>query len=446
MNQLRFVLALAAVALCSAAAPKLLWTANLSPSIFSARPVIVNSDGIFAATMNLQAVSLAPKTGSALWTTATGLDAGSLSPSSSPGRVFFGASGTMIGVNSSNGNLLWTAKPQSWSSIVWNLASMPVISGYVVNTYVINGASMMAVDINTGNTAWIQNFSSNGISAPTGLGKTAFAMLSGSIVAVDVTSGNILWTCSTNCCAQAMGGGALAYGSTLYFGGSGPTLSALDITTQTCLWTTPLAVNGGVWPRDILITNAGGTVVVGESGGVAGMYGINALTGAVSWSRTDLPPCQGESAYCHPDMSSNDVVYYPSGAQILGLEAATGHVVANFSVPSTIFGTPSTGQSLLVVSTQSAVYAYQESSGAVVNNCATASCAVCVKNTLQLGCAKIKTGGSLYRACTLSGLEVTAFTTADCTGTPVTSDQYNTGVCYPTPFGTSFEVVSCPVS
>ncbi len=446
MNYLRLVLGLAfAAAICSAAAPKLLWTASITPSVFAARPTIVNQDGVFVATMDLQAVSLSPKTGSSLWTTSTGLDAGSLSPSSSPGQVYFGASGTMIGVNASNGALLWTAMPQSWSSIVWNLASMPVISHYLINTYVISGASMMAVDIKSGTTAWIQNFSSSGISAPTGVGKTAFAMLNGAIAAVDVDSGNILWTCSSGCCAQALGGGALAVGTTLYFGGAGPSLMALDINSQKCLWSTPLAVNGALWPRDILATSAGGTIVAVESGS-SGVYGINALTGAVLWKRTDLPTCYGDSNYCHPDMSSNDVVYFPSGNQVIGLEASTGHVTANFTAPATVQGSPSTGQSLLLISTASAVYAYQEASGANVNNCATASCTVCVKNTLQLGCAKMSAGGSLYRQCTMSGLEVTAFNSADCTGTPVTSDQYNTGVCYPTPFGTSFEVLSCPVS
>jgi outer membrane protein assembly factor BamB len=305
---------------------------------------------------------------------------------------------------------------------------------------------MMAVDINKGATAWIQNFSSSEtVSAPTGVGKTAFAMLQGSIAAVDVDSGNILWTCSSGCCAQALGGGALAVGSTLFFGGAGPSLMALDINSQKCLWSTPLATNGALWPRDILATVAGGTIVAVESG-TSGAYGINAKTGAVLWKRTDLPQCMGDSNYCHPDMSSNDVVYFPSGTTIIGLEASTGHVTANFSVPAAVYGSPSTGMSLLVVSTQSAVYAYQEASGANVNNCGTASCTVCVPNTLQLGCAKLSAGGSLYRQCTFSGLEVTAFTSSDCTGTPITSDEYNTGVCYPTPFGTSFEVLSCPTS
>ncbi len=444
MNRLRIAVLVLVAAFCSAQmAPKLLWTANLAPSILAARPAIVNSDGVFVATRQLQAVSLNPKTGATLWTANTGLDAGSLSPSSSPGKLFLGASGTMVGMNATNGDVLWTAFPPKWtSSIVWNMASMPVISHYLVNAYVIEAASMMAVDINSGITAWIQNFSASSIAAPTGVGKTAFALLGGSIAAVDVDSGNVLWTCTAACCAQQMGESGLASSTTLYFGGAGPALFALDIATQACLWSTPLATNGALWARDILLTNGGGTVVAIETG-TSGAYGVNALTGAVLWKRTDLP-CA--TAYCHPDMSSNDVVYFGSTTQVIGLEAATGHVTVNFTAPAQVMGTPSTGQSLLLIATYSAVYAYEEKSGAVVNNCATASCAVCVKNTLQLGCAKISAGGSLYRQCSMSGLDVMSFDSSDCTGTPVSSDQYNTGVCYPTPFGTSFEVVSCPTS
>lgn len=446
MSFLRCAIVALAVAFCSAQmVPKLLWTANVEPSIFAARPAIVNSDGVFVATMSLTLASLDPKTGATLWSSSTGLDAGSMSPSSSPGQVFVGASGTMVGVNASTGAVLWTAHPQTWSSIVWNLASMPVIGHYLVQTYVIQGASMMAVDIKLGTTAWIQNFSAQTIAAPTGAGKLAFAFLGGSIAAVDIDSGNVQWTCTADCCAQQLGGGGIASDSTLYFGGAGPALFALDIATQKCLWSTPLATNGALWPRDVLMTRDGGTIVAVESG-AQGAYGINALTGAVLWKRTDLPQCEGTSQYCHPDMSSNDVVYFASGSQVLGLESATGHVVANFSAQGVVTGTPSTGQSLLVLSTANAVYAYQEKSGAVVNNCATASCTVCVKNTLQLGCAKLSAGGSLYRQCSLSGLDVVSFDSADCTGTPVSEEQYNTGVCYPTPFGTSFEVVSCPTS
>jgi outer membrane protein assembly factor BamB len=193
------------------------------------------------------------------------------------------------------------------------------------------------------------------LASPTGANSAVFALLGGQIAVLNLTNGNLQWNCTEGCCAQETDGVGLAVGSTLpctlQVGDPCLTKTPLSVDTKKCLWSAPLVTWGVVvGGREIIATQSGGTLVVVESV-VSGVYGINALTGAILWHRSDLPLCEesAQSQICSPNMSPNDVIYFSAGSLVIGLEASTGHMATNFSVPDAVIGGPSSGQSLILL-------------------------------------------------------------------------------------------------
>jgi outer membrane protein assembly factor BamB len=86
------------------------------------------------------------------------LDESSVSPSSSPGRVFVGAADEIVSLNATDGFLQWIGSVPYSDSIVYQMSSNPVIGDYIVQSYNIDQPTFMAVNIQTGKVAWTYNF------------------------------------------------------------------------------------------------------------------------------------------------------------------------------------------------------------------------------------------------------------------------------------------------
>ena len=283
------------------------WSASLdtaawgSPSVAGGSVFVGDYDG------NLNAFQAS--TGAQLWERSLGNQAVT-APAVSGGVVYVGVTlnAKVAAVDADTGAVLWSRiMPRSVFS------SPAVVGGRV---YVGTGAGLYALDANTGSTIWSASKLGIANTPPTVAGRTVYIVVDdplAKLVALDARSGAKLW--STDLIALTSNAAAYADG-VLYVGTNNGLdygdLFAVDAASHRILWTFP----GSFLAVPVI---RGGRIYVPAWNGP--LYALDAKTGQVIWSASDLDPIYRSLAW------ANGVLYAGSCNAVSALDPQSGTIL-----------------------------------------------------------------------------------------------------------------------
>lgn len=231
-------------------------------------------------------------------------------------------------------------------TLLWSLALDTTPSGYpgIVSSNGTlfaksNSGILYAIDSSSGNIKWTaQTQASGGIAIS---GNTVYAgnnCDNCTLDAFNATTGQLIWS------TPPLSKGALGVNvvnDKVFFGSNAHNIHAVDTTTGNILWKTPLS-DGTVGVPAV----ANGIVYIGSF--CCTLYALDASTGSVIWSRSNL----GGVFFSSPTIA-NGVLYIGSGtAQVFAVNASNGNTIWSFGpTEDSVWSTPAVANNIVYVQT-----------------------------------------------------------------------------------------------
>jgi outer membrane protein assembly factor BamB len=311
--------------------PQLLWNTNTDSDIISTSPTVANGLIYTAADNHGKITAMNTTNGNIIWTARTGFYThigGSLPVAN---NIIYALTSEFYALNITNGNTLWTYPCGGGTSpiVINNIIYISAISSTLPTTHVRDTA-IFALNAGDGAELWhyVVSIGECGVSSPAVANGVVYVSCSGNnslvlfdnfVYALDALTGSVLWKSTIGGSAHAFSDPVVVNG-VVYVGSSDHKIYALNAETGKKIWSATL--DGDVGSPTVEY----GAVYVCTDKSV---YALNATNGKKIWNYTI-------NGYVATPAIADGVVYllgYRDNSVFHALSAANGETLWSYTIP-----------------------------------------------------------------------------------------------------------------